>query len=563
MQKRHLVWVALLVGVFVASFCAFSYAAEDAASEYWPGRCKVMAVGKDATVDGCTIVMYNMDSGGSGGITKLPAQDYPPGTMMPIWHVLEWHPEEPAGYIPQVEHTYAYLTNLYKGVIDIGTINEHGLAIANNTVGCKLKDIAKATGDGAMVSFTEGKALLGVWTLTRIALERCKTARCAIKTVGALAEEYGFAGCCGGRWSVTGQNMTIGDGEEAWLLQIMPTPDGESAIWVAQRVPDDGVVIGAGTFRVREIDFDDPGNFMYSDNITEVAEEQGWWKPGEPFDFAEIYGVEQSDPYRAQRKIWRVYDLLAPSQNFDPWDLAIQSTFSVTPDNKVSVDDIFRCARDYYEGTQFDLTEGPAAGPFGCPVRYRSGEAEKEVGGAWESPMSIPNTCYTYVAQSRPWLPGPIGSVVWWGADAPHTTVYVPFYAGVNDVPQAYSGTTFDEGFTRDSAFWAFTFVGNWANLRFNDMIKKINEKQEAIEGKQFAMQPAIETAALLLYGQDPELAREFLTDYCTNNANDVVNQWWDLADYLIQKYDGGGRGGYPAWWLKQAGYDQIAQPEE
>jgi len=516
-----------------------------------------MAVGKDATVDGCTIVMYNMDSGGSGGITKLPAQDYPPGTMMPIWHVLEWHPEEPAGYIPQVEHTYAYLTNMYKGVIDVGTINEHGVAIANNTVSCKIKDIAT---DGAMVSFTEGKALLGVWTLTRIGLERGKTAREAITIMGALAEEYGFAGCCGGRWSVSAQNTPVSDPEEAWWLQIMPSPDGESAIWVAQRLPDDGVVIGAGTLRVREIDFDDPDNFMYSANIKEVAEKQGWWKPGEPFDFAEIYGVEQSDPYLAQRKIWRVYDLLAPSQNFDPWDLAIQSTFSVTPDNKVSVGDIFRCARDYYEGTQFDLTEGPAAGPFECPVRYRGGAGEKEVGGAWEPAMSGLNTCYSYVTQSRAWLPGPIGSVVWWGADTPYSTVYVPFYAGINEVSNAYSGV--HEDFTRDSAWWAFTFVSNWANLRFNAMIKEINEKQEAIEGRQFAMQPAIETAALLLYGQDPELAREFLTDYCNNNANDVVNQWWNLADYFIEKYDSGGRGGYPAWWLKQAGYDKLAQPE-
>lgn len=39
-----------------------------------------------------------------------------------------------------------------------------------------------------------GKALLHMETLTEIALERCKTARCAIQTMGQLAEQYGFYG---------------------------------------------------------------------------------------------------------------------------------------------------------------------------------------------------------------------------------------------------------------------------------------------------------------------------------------------------------------------------------
>ena len=90
-------------------------------------------------------------------------------------------------------------------------------------------------------------------------------------------------------------------------------------------------------------------------------------------------------------------------------------------------------------------------------------------------------------------------------------------------------------------------------------------------ENKQFALQPAIESAALELYKVDPELAREFLTDYCLNNANNVVDAYWELADELIAKYRNNqlntfdketGRGkstsiGYPAWWLKSVGYDK------
>ena len=75
------------------------------------------------------------------------------------------------------------------------------------------------------------------------------------------------------------------------------------------------------------------------------------------------------------------------------------------------------------------------------------------------------------------------------------------------------------------------------------------------------------------LYNENPELAREFLTDYCTNNANNVVDAYWELADKLIAKYrnnnlniidEAPGRNlgksnsiGYPAWWLKSVDYEK------
>ena len=51
-------------------------------------------------------------------------------------------------------------------------------------------------------------------------------------------------------------------------------------------------------------------------------------------------------------------------------------------------------------------------------------------------------------------------------------------------------------------------------------------------------MQEAIDAAALKLYKKGPALAGEYLTNYCIDNANRVVSQWWDLVDILIAKYD-------------------------
>jgi dipeptidase len=105
-------------------------------------------------------------------------------------------------------------------------------------------------------------------------------------------------------------------------------------------------------------------------------------------------------------------------------------------------------------------------------------------------------------------------------------------------------------------------------------MIKDIKTKQKELERKEFEIQPAIDQAAKTGYEIDPIRAREYLTDYCIHNANAVVAEWWDFADYLITKYNDGymnipkiSKGvGYPAWWLKDVGYDkgptQYKQPD-
>jgi len=340
-------------------------------------------------------------------------------------------------------------------------------------------------------------------------LERTKTAREAIKVIGELCVKYGYAGYYG-----SGGSYTIADGEEAWVMQLLSHPDGGSAVWAAQRVPDDEVAAVTNIFSVREIDFDNPDRFMYSDNVKKVAEEQGWWKPGEPFDFLKIYARRRETiPYGTLRRTWRILDLIAPSKNFDPFvedGFTKEYPFSVKPDEKVSVKDLICILRDHYEGTQFDLTKGLAAGPWGCPERYNAPRDEE---GAWERALSIYRCESTYILQSREWLPDAIGALAWWGLDAPHSTVYMPFYAGINKLPKAYSTGSYED-FSRDNAWWAFNFVSNWANLNYSYMIKDINKKQEVIEGREFAMQSAIEETAKQLYEKDPELAREFLTNY-------------------------------------------------
>ena len=134
---------------------------------------------------------------------------------------------------------------------------------------------------------------------------------------------------------------------------------------------------------------------------------------------------------------------------------------------------------DHLEGPDYDLTKGPAAGPFGSPNRWPTPVAvrpEGKKGLDWERPIAMFRCSYSFVSQSRDWLPNPVGGVLWFGEDAPDTTVYVPIYCGVTELPKPWT-TGKRHVFDRDSAWWAFNLVNNWANLRWNAMYAEIREK--------------------------------------------------------------------------------------
>ena len=76
------------------------------------------------------------------------------------------------------------------------------------------------------------------------------------------------------------QALTVADPKEAWIFHILPDDTGKSAIWVAQRVPDDHISVVANMFRIRQVKKDSP-DFMYSDNLWAVAEKNELWSPAE------------------------------------------------------------------------------------------------------------------------------------------------------------------------------------------------------------------------------------------------------------------------------------------
>ena len=110
-------------------------------------------------------------------------------------------------------------------------MNEHQLAMGEST--CAAMLVTKSVTNG-------GKAQIEVGELSRIALERCKTARCAIQLMGELAEGLGYFGA-DPTMGEGGESLQITDPLEAWVFHILADDSGESAVWAAQRVHDDRI----------------------------------------------------------------------------------------------------------------------------------------------------------------------------------------------------------------------------------------------------------------------------------------------------------------------------------
>ncbi|MFC1554610.1 dipeptidase [candidate division KSB1 bacterium] len=504
-------------------------------------NCTSVLVTKTVSTDGSVMTTHSVDGNYEFRIHLVPGKKFEKGAMRPVYkgggRGREASQARIVGEIPEVEQTFTRYDASYS------FMNEKQVGIGETTIGGKRE-------------LFNDEGIFDIMALERVALERASTAREAIKVMGELAEEYGY--------SDNGECLTVIDPNEAWIFEIFgPGPFEIGATWAARRIPEGEIGVSANRSRITTLDIENPDYYMASKNVYTLAEEMGWWESdsGEEFVFNKAYANPPS-LYNTRRE-WRAFSILAPSLNLDPWSLDIP--FSVKPDKKVSQKDLFKIHRDYYQGTEFDMSKGLAAGPFGSPNRWATRTRAPQGTIGWERSISIFRCSYCIVLQCRDWLPDWIGGLVWFAEDDPKTSCFVPLYCGISKLPESFEIGGRDK-IERESAWWAFNFIANWADLKFSYMIEDIKKVYTTYEDQFVNLQPIIEKRALELYNEKPELAREYLTDYSCTMAQRTVDEWWKLSDYLIAKYsDGyinlprtGVTVGYPEDWLESVGYGKT-----
>jgi len=546
--------------LFISGICCLFFVflaisgSEKNESEYFPvDSCTDIIVGKDASVDGSVITSHT-GCCPECRVHVVPAQTFKKGTQAPVYYGLQ-DVKKPLheygkviGHIPQMEKTYAYFHTGYP------QMNEHQLAIGESTLSQR---------DELKVDYGWGKQIMTIEQAQLFALQRCKTAREAIKLITSLVEKYGFLPSCGPE----SEALCIADTEEAWVLEVFSVgPDWDpekgkpGAIWAAQRVPDDHITVVPNWSIIKEIDLTKPDEFMASENYMQVAIEHGWYDPksGKPFIWQEAYAPIPRE--WAINRFWLFYSTFAP--HFKEWPNKKLTTpfsgynayhqyleslsyypFSVKPEKKLSVQDVIAFQRSVFEGTIYDMTAdtdwmvpdgkgGLKLSPLATPFPTKDMRELLDI--TWRRMVSRGG--YGMVAQLRGWLPAPIGGVYWFYLDNQHVSTYAPIYAGVQEISSLYK--TYDpDRFSEDSARWAIDFVDNLLYLKWQEAMKDLRSVRDPLEAGFFEEQSSIDAKALALYKKNQKQAKEFLTDYTRKRMEKIVQMYRDLRFSLITKY--------------------------
>jgi dipeptidase len=507
--------------------------------------CTNYLVTKGASKDGSTIVSYSADSHNLyGELYRFPAGIHQDNTLIGVY---EWDTGKYLGQIKQVPRTYSV----------VGNINEYQVVIGETTFGGReeLRDPKGGIDYGSMIY---------------LGLQRARTAREAIQVMTGLATEYSYYS--------EGETFSISDPNEAWLLEMVGKgKDKKGAVWVAVRIPDGYISAHANCSRIGTFAWQKGNNWAdsrqtvyHAPDVISFAREMGYFKgQDKDFSFCDTYAPADFGAIRfCEARVWEMFRRAAPSLHLSADLVKGQPPVTrlplwIKPDKPLGVRDVMDLMRDHFEGSEFDMTKDVGAGPFKLPYRWRP-MTWKVDGQEYlhERAVSTQQTGFSFVAQSRSWLPGPIGGVLWFGVDDTYSTVYMPMYCGMRDVPACFAvGTGAFNTFTWDSGFWVFNFVSNYCYLRYSDMIQDVQTVQRELEGHFMAMQADVEATALGLYKSTPELARNYLTEYSCKEAETVVKRWKKLGEFLIFKYlDGNVKDElnqvthppYPETWYRQ-----------
>lgn len=482
--------------------------------------CTNLIAGKKATKDGSTMVTYAADSHTLyGALYHQPAADHKLGTMR---KVINWDTGKYMGEIPEVAHTYNV----------VGNMNEHQLVIAESTWG-GLPELVDTT----------GRSIIDYGSLIYITLQRARTAREAIDVMADLVDKYGYAS--------SGESFSIADPNEVWVMEMIGKGAEKGAVWIAVRIPDEAISGHANEPRIRQVNLKDKNNVKYSKDLIPFAKRRGYFKGKDAdFSFADAFEHHTVSTRRGcDARVWSFFRRFNPdTEKYYAWCSGESNEpmpLYVIPDRKVSLQDMQARMRDHFEDTPFNMVSDPGMGPDSVPYRWRP--MEYKVDGktyCMERAIATQQTGWHFVSQSRADKPDPVGGILWFGTDDTNTSVYMPFYCSMTEIPEQVSEKNGDLlTFSPTSNFWMTNWVANQAYNRYDLMIPEIRKVQRGLEDGFIAERPAKDAELTALYeaGDMAGLQKAVNADGAAV-AKKATDSYSDLAKYLLVRYLDGNR---------------------
>lgn len=521
--------MAIQFKTFAFSLVLFSFFSITTAQENIerdPLSCTSIMVGKKASKDGSVITSHTCDSWYRTWLDIKPAKDQK-DSLMDVYdgrmHT-EWAEDmtnvKVKGQIPQVKHTYRFLDTAYP------CLNEKQLGIGETTI-------------SGRDTLQNKKGMFMIEELARVALERCSTAREAIKLMGKLVKDYGYGD--------SGECLTVADPNEVWIFEVFGEgPDKVGGVWAAQRIPDDGVAVSANISRISTLNLKDKDNYMASDNVFDVAKKLGFWDGKETFKFWKAYsGANYFDEIKnySTREFY-IYSTIAPSLGLTE-DME-EMPLSVKPEKPLGVDDVAKLLGTYYEGTEYDLSGrlkvtqnnretgkmdtivSPLANPWMRTDEINLYAALGDSAMKWIRTVAVPQCAYSTIIQLRSWLPDAVGGVCWMCLDNPGESPRFPIFSGTTKLPKILS-ICGNHRYRDDTALWHYRQANKLATVRWATCRKTLEPARDYFMAKGLREMPFVEETYKSLAGEDKDKAEEFLTGYTSDFVGATILKWDEL----------------------------------
>ena len=474
--------------------------------------CTNFIVTKGASTDGSVMVTYAADSHYLYGALYRYVPAKRPAATMPIH---DWDSGKYLGDIAQAPVTYA----------TVGNMNEHSLIITETTW-------------GGLPQLEDPNGKIDYGSLIYTTLQRAKTARQAIATIAELANTYGYAS--------SGESFSIADANEAWIMELIGKgnstndPSRKGIVWVAYRIPDGCISAHANQARITTINFNDPENCLYSEDVISFARKEGLFEGDDKdFSFCDTYAPADFGALRGcEARVWSFFRTFTECM-----DKYIDYALGVNPQNKmplwvkptakIAPKQLFDAMRDHYEGTPMDMTTDIGAGGSHLPYRWRP--MYFTVDG-----VEYCNERATATQQTGFWLCGQAREnkvgILWFGTDDAATSALTPIYVNTTEIPWCLSeenGSLLK--YSDSSMFWITNRVTQFAYLRYDVIGKKVREYVDIWENNMLETVKQIDIAI----GNTPKAKKkaQIATQFSLNGAQQLFDTWVTLDKYLMVKY--------------------------
>lgn len=413
-----------------------------------PAECTTILVGKEATIDGSTMIARSED----GGSTIIPEAFIAVNPKEQPKHykaVISGQEIDDEDLLPNpLRYTSAPDASGKNGIWAAAGINDATVAMTATetiTTNSRIQGIDPLVEEGG----------LGEEDFVTLTLPYIHSAREGVKRLGYLVEKYGT-------YEMNGS--AFADHDEVWYIE---TIGGHH--WAARRIPDDAYVAAPNRLNIDFFDFNDEENFMCSSDLLDIINEYHLNPDYQGYNLRHIFGSSTiKDAHYNNPRAWYIHRYFDPEWEGEPGDQ--DQPFITYAKKKISPEDIKFLESSHYQDTKYDV------------YSTTNTEAEKKL----FRPIGINRNFETHILQIRNDVEEGIAGVQWL-AFGPNTfNCFVPFYTNVTTTPASFqTGPDFD----LTKIFWL-----NKLNAQLGDTNYKVySALEQAFEEKTMAKLRQIE----------------------------------------------------------------------